>query len=273
MKPKDQRRLIVVSCFGRGGSSLLWRGLGSSPDCLVVHGEWHEVLFRRNRLLRLSFKLLTHIRPFREFLAAWVWKRLLASAREAMQTHPFDSADENEVYKAGDESSLILCVKLMGKDIFLLDFIREQFDCLHVVCLVRDGRALIEGWHRRGMPINKGADRYVRVCNEMISQSERNDVRLLRFEDLVDNFPAVIFDLLEELDLRVRRDRKVLFKIKEAARVRSEFVTGSTHLLSEEEANAAVDSAINASQIHRMDTNDLETFEKQAMKVLTQLGY
>ena len=34
-------RVIVLNCYGRGGSGMVWRMIGSSPDVIMTSEEWH----------------------------------------------------------------------------------------------------------------------------------------------------------------------------------------------------------------------------------------
>ena len=45
-------RVIVLNCFGRGGSGIVWRMIGSSPDVIMTSREWHVGVFGRGRPLR-----------------------------------------------------------------------------------------------------------------------------------------------------------------------------------------------------------------------------
>ena len=45
-------RVIVLNCFGRGGSGIVWRMLGSSPDVIMTSKEWHVAVFGERRRLR-----------------------------------------------------------------------------------------------------------------------------------------------------------------------------------------------------------------------------
>ena len=38
-------RVIVLNCFGRGGSGIVWRMIGSSPDVIMTRNEWHVAVF------------------------------------------------------------------------------------------------------------------------------------------------------------------------------------------------------------------------------------
>lgn len=54
----DHKRLrgIVLNCFGRGGSSIVWNMIASSPDVLWPGLEWHQSVFGSQHVLRKAMR-------------------------------------------------------------------------------------------------------------------------------------------------------------------------------------------------------------------------
>ena len=50
-------RVIVLNCFGRGGSGIVWRMIGSSPDVIMTSKEWHVGVFGERKALRKGVPL------------------------------------------------------------------------------------------------------------------------------------------------------------------------------------------------------------------------
>ena len=42
-------RVIILNCYGRGGSGIVWRMIGSSPDVIMTSEEWHVGVFGPGR--------------------------------------------------------------------------------------------------------------------------------------------------------------------------------------------------------------------------------
>ncbi len=66
-------RIIVLNCYGRGGSGIVWRMIGSSPDVIMTGDEWHVGVFGGARLPRkgalLAFRSLgiSSFEPLRRY--------------------------------------------------------------------------------------------------------------------------------------------------------------------------------------------------------------
>ena len=50
-------RIIVLNCYGRGGSGIVWRMIGSSPDVIMTSEEWHVGVFGSRKSLRKGLLL------------------------------------------------------------------------------------------------------------------------------------------------------------------------------------------------------------------------
>ena len=50
-------RVIVLNCYGRGGSGMVWRMIGSSPDVIMTSEEWHVGAFGKRKTLRKGLLL------------------------------------------------------------------------------------------------------------------------------------------------------------------------------------------------------------------------
>ena len=65
--------VIVLNCYGRGGSGILWRMIGSSPDVIMTTDEWHVGVFgdadflRKATLLAFRFPMIKSFEPLRRY--------------------------------------------------------------------------------------------------------------------------------------------------------------------------------------------------------------
>ena len=50
-------RVIILNCYGRGGSGIVWRMIGSSPDVIMTTEEWHVGAFGTRKTLRKGLLL------------------------------------------------------------------------------------------------------------------------------------------------------------------------------------------------------------------------
>ena len=94
-------RVIVLTCFGRGGSGIVWRMIGSSPDVIMTNDEWHVGVFGTRKALRkgvpLAFRSLgiESLEPLRRyaFRKTLEMQRPNDVSRKTRRTEPRRQAD------------------------------------------------------------------------------------------------------------------------------------------------------------------------------------
>lgn len=125
---------LVLCCFRRGGSSLLWSAFGSFPDVWMMENEWHRSVYARwdlaRRLLHRGTRagvlrlLGTTERWYERHLRAHIKNRMLADLRhDALWTRQgatFDGA------------------KLMDHNIWWLKSNNQAFSGCKIVVLTRE---------------------------------------------------------------------------------------------------------------------------------------
>src|SRR5919106_2734114 len=114
MAPTD--RIIILNCYGRGGSGIAWRMIGSSPDVIMTSKEWHVGVFGGRKTLRKGLPLAFRSLGIRSFdpLRRYAHRKTLEMQRP------------NDVSTKTDARSLV--VKLMDYHIVFARMIGASFD-------------------------------------------------------------------------------------------------------------------------------------------------
>jgi len=194
-------RVIVLNCFGRGGSGIVWRMIGSSPDVIMTSEEWHVGVFGSRKTLRkgllLTFRSLG-IRTF-EPLRRYAHRRTLEMQRLS------------DVTTKTDAQSLV--VKLMDYHIVFAQMIGTSFERATFVNLTRHPYGLCESLMRSGLSLPEVCRWYDDVARMMAQQAESGAITV-RFEDVVTRPMETCDGLYRSLGVRWSEDGKFEFKVK-----------------------------------------------------------
>jgi hypothetical protein len=127
-----------LNCFGRGGSSIVWNIIGSSPDVLMPRCEWHEGVFGRFYKLR---KAACHVGGTGDWASVpLLWRHMGAATAE---TAP---GERNEKAQAR-----YVVLKVMDYYIAVDDAIARGFAEARNLVLTRHLLPMCEGLIRSGL--------------------------------------------------------------------------------------------------------------------------
>ena len=157
----SQDRCIIINALPRTGSNILWNIVSSHPSVSMPGKETGEII----RGLDVAGRNLVRNRfrdyPIMENLIGYILK---------MQFHKLKvgNINDNERYqKSSDEryskqelEDTITCLKSIGKDYFLNDFIAKQYQTTHFIGLIRNGYSFCNGMERRGHKPREAAELY-----------------------------------------------------------------------------------------------------------------
>jgi hypothetical protein len=198
--PRDVQRIVVLNSFGRGGSGLVWRMIGSSPDVLMTDDEWHVGVFSHRKLLRKGTVAVFHKLGLRSLPLLQPYAR-----RKTLDT--LDQADMQQKTEATS-----FTIKLMDYHLVFIDMIRRSFDEAVFINLVRHPYGQCESLLRSGMTLERACSWYRDVALMMLRCGD--PVVTLRFEDAVTRPMDFCDGLYQFLGVRWSNDRRFSLKIK-----------------------------------------------------------
>ena len=138
-------RIIILTCYGRGGSGMVWRMIGSSPDVIMTTQEWHVGVFGQRKLAR-KLALLASNRFHIESLEPL---RRYAFAKTLQMLSPIDLAAKIDARTC--------VIKLMDYHIVFSGMIRRSFREATVVNLTRHPYGQCESLMRSGLSLETPA--------------------------------------------------------------------------------------------------------------------
>ena len=199
--PARPDRVIVLNCFGRGGSGIVWRMLGSSPDVIMTSEEWHVAVFGSRKMLRRGLT-----RAFRS---------LGLESCEPLRRHALRKTLEmqrpNDVTTRTNAQSLV--VKLMDYHIVFAEMVGSSFERATFINLTRHPYGQCESLIRSGLSLERACQWYADVARMLARHAESGAITV-RFEEVVTRPMETCDGLYRSLGVRWSEDRKFEFKVK-----------------------------------------------------------
>lgn len=271
--------VIAVSGFSRGGTSLVWNLLNSHPDICAPLSETNEIV-ENNRSLRVLFRFPTSMRGRRGRIARWWVDRSFHQAKLAALDHEdLQFKSPGEVYTKDKASSCTLALKSIDGGIRLTDGLLHVYPNLAIICVVRNGYAVLEGSLRRGLDPEVVGRRYARNGARMVELSLRHRrTRIVKFEDVLRE-PFNAAERMYEFVGLPKHDTGLL-------RLKAKGVIDDTgshnprfgqldryYWISRDEISTAVDPRVDDRQALRLDRSSIEAFLRHAEPVMDHFGY
>ncbi|MEM7120936.1 MAG: sulfotransferase [Pseudomonadota bacterium] len=259
-------RAILLNCFGRGGSSIAWNMIGSSPDVLMPASEWHHGFYGRWQIVGRSLRRVVRATqadvPALAPLSGLLYKRACASV----------PATERDA-KPG-ASSVVL--KVMDHHIAMNPTLATSFPSTSQVVLVRHPLAQCESLLRHGLDIGQATAWYVDVMRRMIRLAETPGTIVCRFDNLVrDPFAERDF-LYDKLGLtRPQPDGFALKRKKFGAERTTDVKVAAGDYVDVTPGNVAelIDKDVNERSIARLSDSNKEHVWKATDEVASYFGY
>ncbi|MGX9179787.1 hypothetical protein [Mesorhizobium sp. BHbdii] len=193
---------LLLNCFGRGGSNIVWNIIGSSPDVLKPNCEWHQGVFGRFYKLR---KAACHVGGAVNWASVpFLWRHMLAATAKTIP-----AGERNEKSQAR-----YVVLKVLDYYIAFDDAIARGFMEARNLVLTRHPLPMCEGLIRSGLSEARAIKWYNDVTSLMFKASRKRDALSLRFEDLIQSPDTFAKSLYDALGIAAAEDGKIWFKVK-----------------------------------------------------------
>lgn len=258
------QRVIIVNCFGRSGSSIVWNMIGSSPDVVMTDREWHQAVFGSAYWFR---KIAT--RSFWHFgissfppLRRRAYRALLAMrSPEDLQTKRSDAS---------------IVTKVMDYHMAFNSMVAASFDEVDYVVLTRHPFGQCESLMRSGLSVRQACRWYTDVAGAMAETVEQEQGIVVRFEDLVEDPIACCDELYSRLEISWRTDGRFRLKKKrfgEDRRDDGDFSENRFEWLGADNAARHIDAGVVKAAIDRLSQPVRGEIWRQTRYAAQRLGY
>jgi Sulfotransferase family len=255
--------VIVLNCYGRGGSSIVWRMIGSSPDVIMTTKEWHVGVFGEWKKLRkgliVAFKSLgiRSAEPLRRY----------ALGKMIEMQHPRDVSTKPVAH--------FVVIKLMDHHIIFAEMIARSFQRAKFINLTRHPYGQCESLMRSGLSLDSACRWYNDVACMMADHAQAGALSL-RFEDIVTRPMETCDTLYRFLGVRWAEDGKFDFKAKPYGAERLADVgvhDGELIRIGGEDAEHHIDASVLRAERERLSDAQRREIWQLAGTAANRLGY
>jgi hypothetical protein len=261
--PPTPNDVIILNCYGRGGSGIVWRMIGSSPDVIMTTREWHLGVFGERKKLRKGL-----IVAFGSL-----------GIRSAEPLRRYALAKLTEMQRPRDISTKLaarfVVTKLMDHHIVFAEMIARSFRRAKVVNLTRHPYGQCESLMRSGLSLESACRWYSDVARMMADYAESGALGV-RFEDVIALPMETCDTLYRVLGVRWSEDRKFDFKAKPYGAERlADVAVHDRELIriGKEDARRYIDASVLRGERERLSDAQRREIWQCTGAVASRLGY
>lgn len=274
-----QNRCIIINALPRSGSNILWNIVSSHPDVSMPRRETGEIVSS----LRLANIVRSRLRDFP--ILGKIIGHLLKMRFHSLKVSSIQDNDHNESYPGQkytvkELENTIVCLKSIGTDYLLNDFIASQYNTAHFIGLVRNGYAFCNGMERRGHEPSQVAKLYNQYVGFLQNQKTScPNYMIVRFEDLVSEPFSIASQLYDFLHLNPKKLDKLRLKSKRVLSpngdhtIRHNKHEGKHYWFDEHEIKQFLDKGVNDVQTEALSQKAKDIFTAYCGDKMEAFGY
>ena len=291
------KKPIILNCFSRGGSNLLWNIFLSHPDVCSPNRETLEIFDFNLRAPKLSgIKTLFYTRDIR-FFNQW---NLKDRKKVSMKTKSFindklfdmklstkNHVDmkfkfENVEYSLDEIRKSRIVIKNNNGLIYLTRLFREIYPDSIFFALVRNPTALYESHLRRKTPVSITVDSFVNYYRSMVrkmlkdSESIKN-YHIIKFEDMIKDPIGITKRLYKLSNLDISEVKKLRFRSKpymhKGGKHMSKFPAYNHYWFEFYDIPSFFEPNVNTYQLESLDDQTIEKINQSLSEEISQVGY
>lgn len=289
---------IFVNGFERSGTNILVNLLTSHPDVAAVEGEtnevfqgkWNEPIRKWSRRLRSAPILLASKQKYfdsdnleaRPPLPEWARGHVDSILHKSKMRHELAGLRPEGRLKDAELAKTRTLSKNLNGVVLTTPELAEIFPDARFVCLVREGRALMNGFLRRGWQADKFSHLYHTICSAMLDfQQQLGDrVIMLQYEKMVADPLNTIAELAQGLGLSQDGFDMIRLQNKKVKTTDGKYdyvfgggVDREVHWFPKSEIPQYLVTTSNQAQAAETNSADALVFEKTCAQLMSELGY
>jgi hypothetical protein len=291
------KRPILLNCFSRGGSNILWNVLLSHPEVCspieetlqIFRLDWRAPRREGVQAAWLSGQMrffdqwnFQARRPISEKARTFIDETLFQWKLRTLSDEEMRYKSSEELYTRAEVEASRLVLKNNNGVIFLSERFVDIYPDAVFFALVRDPIPLYESHKRNKTPVSRSPEAFAAFYATMIRKMQSDSARwnfhhILRFEDILRapiESTQKIYDLA---GLDISRAPKMRFKAKPHMQAdgshATSFKEGRHYWFSYDEIPQMLEPEVNKYQVSKLDARELETIRSLTRDIRAELGY
>ena len=287
---------IILNCFSRGGSNILWNLFLSHPNVCHPLEETIQIFntsLRAPRFAGYKINFMTRQNLFNQ----WNLKDRRTIGKKSSEyidnvlfnkklNNVFDKdmqyKDSLNKYSLDEIRNTRLVIKNNNGLIFCSEVFNHIYPDATFVALIRNPIALYESHKRRKTPVSNSINFFIDFYKKMIAkmkidQESIANYHIIRFEDIINNPIRMIKTIYKWAHLDFESVDKIRLKSKASMNkkgVRTTRLTENKHYwFSLSELETIINKNVNENQISRLDTQEIDYLLKDLEPLVSEFGY
>jgi hypothetical protein len=267
------QKVIVLSGFARGGTSIVWNILQSHPQICSSIRETGQI-FNESFKLRVG----SHIGGF-TYGQSLIDEELFRIKMQNVTHYENKYKSQNQLYTEREVKNAALCLKSVNFDIYLTELLWQVYPDLYFVSLIRNGYALCDGYIRRGKTAKEVGELYQQMADEFRRLSGMiKQFKMVRFEDVITDPFKVAQDLFLFSDVIPVNLKHIRLKSKKVIRKSGKHAAlygdhGHKYWFDPTTIHQILDPSVNQIQLSRMKPSMIADFNEHAADAMEYFGY
>lgn len=256
------RHALILNCFGRGGSNIVWNMIGSSPDAIMPPGEWHQAVFGKHNWIRKTMRGAGRIID---------WNLVPGFTRFAAERTRLSLAGRDAAARAQAKA---VTLKVMGHHIVFANAIEAAFDSHRHIILTRHPLAMCEGFIRGGKSERAAVATYNGIVRNMMGIARRGALQVT-FEAMIADPAAFCARLQADLGLTSPADGLIRYKRKTFGAERTTRDHGAREVvrLTPDELRREIDANANRDAVSRLTDAQRRSIWQATRETASAFGY
>lgn len=291
------RAPIILNCFSRGGSNILWNILLSHPEvCSPIEETLQIFRFDRRapRWAGLQAAWLTgqwnffdqwnlnDRKPVSARAQAFIDETLFQWKLRTLEDDEMRWKDHDTVYTRAEVEASRLVMKNNNGLASLTERFLDMYPDAVFLALVRDPIPLYESHKRNGTPVSSSPEAFASFYESMVWRIQADaqkwkSCRILRFEDILREPILSIQKIYSFAGLDISQVPQMRFKAKPHMRAdgshTTDFKEGRHYWFAYEEIPQMLEPEVNQYQVSKLPAGELERLRANTRAIRVELGY
>ena len=293
----DSNKSIILNCFSRGGSNILWNIFLSHPDICSPNRETLEIFDFNIRAPKLSGLKTLYLTKSARFFNQWnlnerqtastdtkhyIKEKLFEMKLSTRFHEDMKFKQEGIEYNLDEIRRSILVIKNNNGLIFLTDLFREIYLDSIFFALVRHPAALYESHLRRRTPASKTVESFIYFYRSIVgkmledSQSVKN-YHIIKFEEMIRDPLNLIEKIYQLSNLDISKVDKFRFRAKPYTHRGGEHFSKipayKHYWFKKSEVTSFLEPNVNKYQLESLKSETIKKINRNLEYEISKLGY
>ena len=290
------KKPIVLNCFSRGGSNIIWNFFISHPyvchpieeTLQIFNTNWRSPRLKGYKISILAkqnlfdqwklYERMSINKKAKDYIDKILFKEKLSSYNDKYMQYKY----ENEKYSLEEVINSRLVIKNNNGLIFCSDIFYEMYPDATFIGLVRHPVALYESHKRRRTPVSDSIGAFVEYYNKMTKkmledQANIKNYHIINFEKLLTDPMESMKKLFSWAELDYSQIKKVRLKAKkyihEDGEAKTSYEAGCHYWLSNQELKSFLDPNVNKNQENLILEKEIKIISHYLKDIMELLNY